>query len=178
MVSKKMLEALNEQINAEIYSSYLYLAMAAYFDSLTLKGHANWMRVQAQEELVHAVRFYTYINDRNGRVTLKAIACPPAKWDSPCAVFEATYEHEQKVTARINKLAALAAQEKDPVTGNFLLWFLTEQVEEEANAKGTADKLRMVGDKGPGLFMVDQELATRVFVMPPAGGAAPAAAAP
>ncbi|MEW6355437.1 MAG: ferritin [Planctomycetota bacterium] len=170
MLSNKMNEALNEQINAELYSAYLYLSMEAYFESVDLPGAANWMRVQVQEEMVHAMKFYDFINERNGRVLLKPIEGVPTEWDSPLVVFKAAYEHETKVTARIHKLVDLAREDRDHATETFLQWFVTEQVEEEANTDGVVKRLKLAGETGGGLFLVDQELATRVFVPPaPAG---------
>lgn len=163
-ISDRMVEALNRQINAEIYSAYLYLSMAAYFDSLGLKGFANWMRVQWQEELTHAMKLYDYVVERGGRVRLYAIEEPPGDWGSPLAVFEHTYEHEVNVTKRIHELVELAMEEKDYATYNMLQWFVAEQVEEEANASEIVDKLRLIGSDGRGLLMLDRELAARQFV--------------
>ncbi|MBI4833177.1 MAG: ferritin [Candidatus Lindowbacteria bacterium] len=165
MLSEKMQEALNAQTNAEFYSSYLYLSMSAYFHSINLSGFANWMRVQAQEELVHAVKFYDFVNGRNGRVVLGEVEGPPCKWKSPLAAFEHALEHEQKVTGRINSLVNLAIEERDHATNTFLQWFVNEQVEEEASANDVVQKLKLVGDGG-GLFMLDRELALRVFTPP------------
>lgn len=171
MISKKMVDAINEQINAEFYSSYLYLSMAAHFDAVNLKGFANWMRVQAQEEDFHAKKFFDYVLSRQGRVQLKPIAGPPTSWKSPLDVFQATYKHETEVTARINKLATLAMKEDDHATSVLLHWFINEQVEEESNADALVQKLKMIGDNSSALFLVDQELAVRVFTPPVAGGA-------
>lgn len=168
MLNEKMQEALNEQINAELYSAYLYLSMVAYFESINLSGFATWMRVQTQEELTHTMKIYDFINERGGRVMLKPIAEPPAEWDSPLAVFEAAYKHEQKVTGLINNLVNLAIEEKDHASNNFLQWFVDEQVEEEASADEVVQKLKMV-DKAPdGKFMLDRELGQRVFTPPAA----------
>lgn len=161
MLSKKMEEALNKQVNAELYSSYLYLAMAADFEAKNLPGFAHWLEVQAKEENGHAMKFYEYINDRRGRVKLAAIAAPPAEWASPLAAFEAVLAHEQKVTGLINDLVELAAKEKDTATGVFLQWFVTEQVEEEKTADAIVAQLKMIGDKGHGLIMLDRALAQR-----------------
>lgn len=166
MVSEKMQEALNKQLNAELYSSYLYLSMSAYFHSVNLAGFANWMRVQAQEELVHAMKFYDYVNQRGGRVTLLPVEGPPTEWHSPLAVFEDTYQHEQKVTGLIHELANLAVSENDHATKTFLQWFVTEQVEEEESADELVKKLKLIGDSANGLFMMDRELAQRVFTPP------------
>jgi ferritin len=173
-MDEKMQEALNKQLNAEIYSAYLYLSMSAYFQSVNLDGFANWMRVQWQEELAHGLKFYDYVNERGGRVVLQAVDEPPSEWDSPLAVFEDTYRHEQKVTGMINKLVDLAVETRDHATNNFLQWFVSEQVEEEASADEVVQKLKLVGDDPSGLFMIDQELGQRVFVAPAAtteGGA-------
>jgi len=166
MISKKMQDALNEQVNAELYSAYLYLAMEAYFESLNLAGFANWMRIQTQEEALHAMKIYDFVNERGGKVSLKAIAQPPSEWDSPLAVFEAVYKHEQKVTGLINKLVNLAVQEKDHATNSFLQWFVNEQVEEEASANGVLQKLKLVDKTPGGIFMLDSELGQRVFTPP------------
>jgi len=173
MVSKKMQEAINEQINAELYSAYLYLSMAAHFEEINLKGFGNWMRVQDQEERFHAMKFYDYLINRQGTVTLKSVDAPPSKWKSPLDVFKAVYEHEQKVTSLINKLATLALKESDHATGVLLHWFINEQVEEEANADAIIQKLKLIGDNSSGLFLLDQELAARVFTPPAAVGAQP-----
>ena len=133
MLDKKMEKAINDQINAETYSAYLYLSMSAYFESINLKGMAGWMRIQAQEELMHATKFYDYICERGGRVLLQEIAGPPTEWDSPLGVFLATAEHEHNVTMAINNLVNLAITTKDHATNNFLQWFVAEQVEEEAS---------------------------------------------
>ncbi len=172
MLTNKMQQALNDQVNAELYSSYLYLSMAAYFESVDLPGFSNWMRVQAQEELVHALKFYDFINERGGRVTLTAIDGPPTQWDSPLAVFEQAYAHEQKVTGLINSLVDTAEVLKDHATRSFLSWFVDEQVEEEASADGVVRKLKLAGESGSGLFMIDQELGQRVFTPPAPGQAA------
>lgn len=166
MLSEKMQEALNGQINAELYSAYLYLSMSAYFASVNLPGFANWMRVQAQEEMLHAAKFYDYVNERGGRVILKEIAGPPTEFDSPPAVFEATLSHEQKVTGLINELVNTAIEEKDHAAQVFLQWFVSEQVEEESTADGILQKLKLIGDDKSGLFMMDGELGRRVFTMP------------
>jgi len=166
MIDEKMKEAINKQLNAELYSSYLYLSMSAYFQSVNLGGFANWMRVQAKEELMHAMKFYDYVNERGGRVILHPVEAPPSEWDSPLAVFEHVYQHEQKVTGLINKLVDLAVKARDHATNNFLQWFVSEQVEEEASADEVVQKLKLVGDDPSGLFMIDRELAQRVFVAP------------
>ena len=174
MIDQRMQEALNKQINAEIYSAYLYLSMSAHFQSVNLAGFANWMRVQWQEELAHALKFYDYVNERGGRVVLQPVEAPPSTWDSPLALFEHVHQHEQKVTGMINKLVDLAVEIRDHATNNVLQWFVAEQVEEEASADEVVQKLKLVGDDPSALFMIDRELAQRIFVAPAAakeGGA-------
>jgi len=161
MISKKMQDALNGQANAELYSAYLYLAMEAYFHSENLPGFANWMRVQNQEEVTHAMKIYDFINDRQGRAALEEIAKPPGVWKSPLAVFEAAYKHEQKVTGLINNLVELAVKEKDHATEIFLQWFVTEQVEEEKNASEVVCKLQLLEDSAGSMYMLDKELGKR-----------------
>lgn len=167
MISKRLEEAINKQINAELYSSYLYGSMAAYLDHTSLPGFSNWMRVQVKEELTHALKFYAFLNDRGGRVLLQAIDGPPRDWDSPLAVFEQVYQHEKKVTRLINELMDLATEEKDHMARELLQWFVAEQVEEEASADKIVQDLKRIGDSGHGLLMIDRELATRVFNPPP-----------
>ena len=168
MLNERMENALNEQHNAELYSGYLYLAMSAWFQSVNLSGFAAWMRVQAQEELVHAMKFYDYINERGGRVTLKTIDGPPSEWESPLAAFEGAYAHEQKVTGMINDLVDLAREEHDHATEIFLQWFVTEQVEEEDSANEVVQKIKLMGEASGGLFMLDRELGQRTFAPPAA----------
>ncbi len=172
MLTDKMQDALNAQVNAEYYSSYLYLAMAAYFEAENLRGFANWMRVQVQEENLHAMKFYDFIVQRSGRVLLRPIEAPPSSWESPLAVFEAAYKHEQHVTDLINKLVSLSLGEGDFATNTFLQWFVNEQVEEEANADAIIHDLKRIGSSMDGIFLMDRELATRVFTPPPAAGQA------
>lgn len=161
-------KAFNEQINAELYSSYLYLAMNAYFHSVNLPGFANWMMVQAQEELQHGMKFYDFIVDQGGRVILTSIEGSQLKWDSPLAAFEHQQAHEKMVTGLINKLVGIAIEVKDHAAHEFLLWFVKEQVEEEANARDLVAKAAMVGEDGPGLFMLDRDLASRPLKIVPA----------
>lgn len=168
MLNEKVESALCEQLNAELYSSYLYLAMSANFSAMDLGGFASWMRVQAQEELMHAMKFYDYINERGGRVTLKEIIAPQKEWEAPKAAFEHVYSHEQKVTGLINGLVDLVISEKDHASNNFLMWFVTEQVEEEASANDVLKKLELIGNDGSGLLLLDQELGLRVFTPPAA----------
>lgn len=173
MLNKKMQEALNKQLNAELYSAYLYLSMAAYFQSVDLSGFANWMRVQTQEEQFHAMKFYDYIIERGGRVILRPIDAPPADWDSPFAAFKTTLEHEQKVTGLINELVYLAREEKDNASEVFLQWFVNEQVEEEDNVSKVLGQLKLIKDSPQALFMMDKEMGQRLFTPPAAaeGGA-------
>jgi len=163
MISNKMEEALNGQVNAEMYSAYLYLSMESYFRSLNLNGFANWMRAQTQEELTHAMKIYDFINERGGRVTLKAIEGPPTKWESPSAVFEATYKHEQKVTGLINELVNLAIEEKDHAANTFLQWFVKEQVEEESSVDKVVQKLKMADGNPQAMSTLDRELGQRAL---------------
>ncbi len=174
MIGKKMSDAINKQINAETYSAYLYMAMSAYFESVGLKGFAHWMHMQAKEELIHALKFFTYVNSTGGRVVLTQIAAPEKEWASPLAAFEAAYAHEIKVTGMIHALVDLAIKEKDHAANSMLQWFVTEQIEEEENASEIVNKLKFIGKDTSALFMLDRELAAR---MPPvdvnaAGGAA------
>lgn len=168
MLNIKVQDALNAQINAEFYSAYLYLSMAMHFQAEGRQGIANWFMIQFQEEQAHAQIFMNYINQRGGRVTLKAIEAVPEKWESPLDAFKATLDHERKVTAMINELYALAEAEHDYATRDRLAWFVNEQVEEEDNARTLIDKFTLIGDNGMGLYMLDQELATRVYTAPSA----------
>ncbi len=161
MISKKMADALNGQVNKEFYSSYLYLSMAAWSQAKNLKGFANWFSIQAQEELGHALKFFKYLEDQGATIRLQAIDAPTATFASPTAVFEATLKHEQFITESIHKLVDQAVAEKDHATQIMLQWFVTEQVEEEANAMDIVQKLKLVGDDPRGLFLVDRELAQR-----------------
>jgi ferritin len=161
MISKKMQGALNEQIKHEMYSSNLYLAMASYCSSIDLPGFAHWLKLQAKEELGHALKIYGYIIEQDGRATVSGIDEPPPDFGTPQKVFADVLAHEKKVTALIHKLAELAAGEKDFATGNMLQWFVNEQVEEEANAKAILAKLKMIGENKALVLMVDRELAAR-----------------
>ncbi len=167
MLTDKMKEALNKQINGEIYSAYLYLSMSAYSEYSGLKGVANWFMVQYKEEMEHAMKIYSYINNQGGQVKLMAVDQPPTEFESPLDMFEKTLNHEKSVTKRINDLVNLAIEEKDHATQIFLQWFVTEQVEEEANDSDIISKLKLAGTEGNALLIIDKELATRVF-MPPA----------
>lgn len=161
-------EAINEQINAELYSAYLYLSMSSWFDSAGLKGFANWERIQAMEERDHAMKFFDYIAARGGRAVMKAIEAPPASWESPQQAFETQLAHELTVTSLINNLVDLAIAEKDHATVNFLQWFVSEQVEEEENARDIRDQLSMISqEKGAGLlYMLDREMGARTYTPP------------
>lgn len=160
-LTKKLEDAINGQIQAEYYSSYMYLAMAAYCDSVNMPGYGHWMRAQAREEMQHVMKFYRYVVDRGGRVVFGAIDQPPVEYASILAVAEETYAHEQKVTSLIGKLYEVAVVEKDYATQSFLQWYIDEQVEEENNARTIVDQLKMVGDHISGLFMLDRHLASR-----------------
>ncbi len=166
MLSEKMSKALNKQINAEMYSAYLYLSMAAYFESVSLSGFAKWMEMQTMEEMSHAKKMYDFVNERGGRVILETIEQPKTEWSSPLEAFEDAYKHEQYVTSLINSLVDLALEEKDHATNNFLQWFVAEQVEEEASADAIVQKLKLVGGKGNAIFMMDRELGQRTFTLP------------
>ena len=161
MLSAKLQDAFNKQINAELFSSYLYLSMSACFEAIDLKGMAHWMRLQAGEENLHAMRIFDFVNDRSGRVTLAAIEAPKAEWKSPLEAFEDAYKHETKISGMINDLMNLAAVEKDGASHDFLEWFVREQVEEEAAAQLIVGQLKLVGDSGVGLYMLDQQLGQR-----------------
>lgn len=161
MISKKMEEALNKQINAEFYSSYLYLSMAADFAAKNWDGFASWMKVQSQEEWGHGMKMYKYIYEQGGSVKLTAIQGPQTEWKSALDTFEAVYKHEQHVTSLIHNLMTLAMEEKDYATQIFLQWFVSEQVEEEAHAVDLVNKLKLIGEKPEGLFMIDRGLAQR-----------------
>jgi len=163
MINEKMEKALNEQINAELYSAYLYQSMAAYFETRSLSGFANWMDAQAQEEMMHARKFYDYVNERGGRIELEAIEKPKSDWNSCLEVFEDSLAHEEKVTALINDLVALADQENDYASHSFLQWFVDEQVEEEDSFGEIVDRLKMIGDSAQGLFMMDDKLGSRAL---------------
>ncbi len=164
MLSKKMTEELNKQVNAEMYSAYLYLSMSAYFSDQNLSGFANWMHVQAQEEMTHAMKIYHYILDRGEKVSLMPIEGPPTEWKNAVEILEEVYAHEQKVTSLINNLVYLARDEKDNATENMLQWFVAEQVEEEAAADELLQQAKMIKGEGHGMLMLDRELKQRQFV--------------
>ena len=164
MIKEKMLNALNEQINAEQYSSLLYLSMSAYFSNMGLPGFANWMYIQFQEEMTHANKFFKYVIERGGKVELKSIAQMPVEFNGVIDVFEKTQAHEQHVTALINNLMDIAIEERDHACQSFLKWFVDEQVEEEANVQEILDTLKLINGQGNGIFMLDREMRQRVFV--------------
>jgi ferritin len=178
MLNTKMEAQLNDQLNFELYSSYLYLSMSADFKTKAFNGFGNWMQVQAQEELVHVMGFHYYILSRGGKPVMKKIDAPGTSWDSPLSAFSETLKHEMIVTSRINALAKLAVEESDFASSNFLQWYVSEQVEEEANASEIVNQLKMAGDSKQGVFMLDRELSARTFSMSliPGGMPAPPAA--
>ncbi|PKL83474.1 MAG: ferritin [Ignavibacteriae bacterium HGW-Ignavibacteriae-3] len=161
MISEKMQKALNDQINAELFSSYLYLSMAAYFESENWNGFAAWMKAQSSEEYAHAMKFYKYVNDVEGKVSLDAIEKPKASWKSPLQVFEEAHKHEIYITDRINKLVALAMQEKDYATNLFLNFFINEQIEEVSTVAQIVHKFNLLSDNKTSLFLLDRELGMR-----------------
>jgi ferritin len=165
MINQKVNEALNGQLNAELYSSYLYLSMSAYFQSINLYGFASWMRVQAGEELVHAMKFYDYVA-QNGKVALAPVAAPQTSWSSPLAAFENVYNHELKVTGLIHALANLATAENDQANRSFLQWYIDEQVEEEESSGGVLQKVRSAGSDKAAMAALDRELSQRAFKFP------------
>ena len=169
MISQRMQDQLNEQIKHEVGSAYLYIAMEAHFRSKSLDGMGQWMRVQAQEELGHAQRFFNHIDERGGRIELQALDKPQRDWDSPLAAFQAALTHEEFITGRIDELVRVSREENDNAAGILLQWFVTEQVEEESSVQTVVDMLELVGDSGHGLLMADRELGQRTFVPAPAG---------
>jgi ferritin len=168
MISDKMVKGITRQINREIYSGYFYLAMASYAQDAGLAGVANWFNIQLQEELSHAKKLYDYLQQQNVRVMLESIESPPQDFSSITDLFKQTLEHEKKVTAMINDLINMAIDQKDRATEIMLQWFVTEQVEEEANAQEILQKLKVFGEKGDALLMIDRELAGRIFSPPAA----------
>ncbi len=162
--NKKVEEILNKQINAEFWSAYLYLSMSAYFQSKSLPGFANWMRVQFQEEMSHALKIFDYINSRGGSVQLEPIAKVQTEWKNVVDTFKDTYKHECEVTDMIHNCYEVSVKEKDHATANMLQWFIDEQVEEEENAQLILDQLELIGENGQGLFYLDKEMAARTFV--------------
>ena len=172
-INTKVEDAINKQINAEVYSAYLYLGMSARCTEMNLKGMAHWLYVQSQEEMTHAMKFYRFVLERNGHPVLPAIEGVRSDWKTPLEMFEVAYAHEQKVTAMINNIMDIALAERDHATASMLNWFVDEQVEEEANSSEIVEKLKQIGESKEGLFMLDKDLSVRVFVDStlPAGGA-------
>jgi ferritin len=163
MLGEKIEQALNDQVTAEWYSANLYMAMSAYFQAENLPGFANWMYVQAQEELTHGMKLYNFVNEAGGRPVIQGIEKPPAEWESAEAAFRDAFAHEQKVTGLINSLVDLAVSEKEHAANNMLQWFVEEQVEEEASVDEVLKKIERAGDGAGALFMIDRELGSRVF---------------
>jgi len=161
MLSEKMEKALNDQINEELYSAYLYLSMSAWFQAQNLKGFAKWMAIQFTEEQKHAQKFYDYIYDRLGAVKLQAIKEPPSSWSSPLAAYEDSFKHEQHITDRINMLYDMAGSDKDRATQEFLNWFVKEQVEEEASVDEYVQLLKIVGGNAQGLYLINKQAGAR-----------------
>lgn len=166
MINKEVYDVLNEQINKEFYSAYLYLSMSAYFSDLGLLGFANWMRVQFQEEQAHAMLIYDFVIDRGEKVILKAIDTPENTWKTPLEVMEAVLKHEIYVTGLINNIVSVAEVHKDRATMSYMNWFVDEQVEEEANAQDIISKLKLIGDDKSALYLLDKDLSLRVFNPP------------
>lgn len=163
MIKESLAKAINQQINEELYSAYLYASMRAYFESLNLKGFAHWLKIQVQEELFHARKFENYLYERGGRVELYAIKEPVKEWASPLEAFEAVYNHERHITQCIDKLAELAEKEQDRATRMFLDWYINEQVEEEANAEEILSKIKLTKDAPGGIYWLDKELSQRTL---------------
>jgi ferritin len=161
MIKEIITKALNKQLSEELYSSYLYLQMAAFFEGEQLNGFAAWMRVQSEEEYGHGMKLYNYILQVDSKVNLKKIDAPGEPWKSALDVFNATYKHEKEITKSIDEIAGIALSEKDYATFNFLQWFISEQVEEESTALRILDKIKLIGDNKTGLFFIDRELAGR-----------------
>ena len=166
MLKKTIEVALNQQINAEFHSAYLYLSMSSYFQSIGMAGCANWMKVQYQEELAHATHFFDYVLERGGRVALAPIGEVEVDFRNVLHVFEETLTHEVKVTGLINNLMDISIRESDHATKSFLQWFVDEQVEEEANVEQILNNLKLINGEGQGLLMMDREMQTRVYVNP------------
>lgn len=161
MIKPAVQDAINDQINHELFAAYIYLSMSAYFESTNLPGFATWMRAQAQEEIVHGMKLFDFLNDRGGRVVLKAVEAPPTEFKSPLEVFEQALKHEQKVTGMISTLYETAAKANDFAAQVALQWFITEQVEEEKTADLMVEQLKMIGNDRPAMLMLDRELGLR-----------------
>jgi ferritin len=158
MIDEEMVNALNKQLNAELYSGYLYLSMATYFESIDLPGFASWNKDHAHEEFTHAMKFYDYLVSRGEQVILGEIEAPPTEWEGALAVYDHILKHEQLVTGLINKLVDLAISKKDHATNNFLQWFISEQVEEEETANGILQKVKLAGEDSRALLFMDNEM--------------------
>ena len=169
MISDKLCTAINKQINAEMFSSYLYLSMSAWFEDRSLAGFASWMRVQAEEETFHAMKMFDYVHERGGRVVLETIQQPESEWESPLGVIEAVLKHEELVTGLINDLVDVSMDVRDHAWTYFLQWYVEEQVEEESNVGTLLDRMKMIANDSAGMFALDMEMAKRVFT-PPAEG--------
>lgn len=169
MLKPTLEKALNNQLNYEVYSAYIYWSMSAHLESMALPGFANWMRIQAQEEMTHAMKFYQFLVERNGRVLLDAIPKPQNEWPTVQDIFAEALKHEQTVTSRINDLVDLSLAEKDHASHAFLQWFVNEQVEEESTADDIIQQLKLTEDSKGALFILDKEMATRVFTPPTQG---------
>lgn len=163
MLNLKVEASINDQINAELYSAYLYLSMSAYLETENLPGFASWMRVQFQEEQAHAMKFFDFVNERGGKVILDAIEAPKTEWGSVVEIFEHTLDHERMVTERINTMMDIALEERDYATESFLRWYIDEQVEEEAAAEAILSQVERLDGHGNGMIMMDRELGARVF---------------
>lgn len=166
MISKEVVNVLNEQVNKELFSAYLYLSMSAYFSDLGLNGFASWMRVQFQEEQAHAMLVYDFLVSRNQKVILEAISKPKNEWQNPLNVFEEVLMHEEYVTRLINNIVSVAEETKDRATTSYFMWFIDEQVQEEASAQEIISKLKLIGEDKSALYLLDKDLATRVFTPP------------
>ena len=169
MINEKLVEAFNDQINKELYSEYLYLAMKVKFMEWNLQGFVNWFNVQVQEEHAHAMGMFDYLDERGANIDLRAIDKPEVKGNTPLGIFEHVLEHEEYVTSRINYLADVADNVKDRAALNFLNWYIKEQVEEESNVGGLLSTLKLIGDDKKALLLLDKELSTRTFVQPVIG---------
>ncbi len=168
MIEKRMQDVINEQIKLELESAYLYYAMAAHLHEIGFDGMASWMKIQTQEEMTHAAKFFDFIHEREGQVDLKELSKPQKNWETPLDIFKAAYKHEQFITGKINQLYQIAQEENDYPAMVLLQWFINEQVEEESTASKIVQDLERLGESGHGLFMLDRELGTRTFT-PPAG---------
>jgi len=166
MISKKLVKAINEQINKELFSEYLYISMQAWFADQSLDGMANWMSAQAQEEHFHAMKFFSYLIERGGKVQLMPIEGPAVDFENPLKAFSMALEHERFISKSINQLMDLAIKENDHATRSFLQWYVDEQVEEESSVDKIVNMLKMVGEHGHGIMMIDRDLSSRSYSPP------------